>query len=106
MSNADVILGADTPAAAEVVTQAQRRKRWFELGLVLLIAFGGSMLYSFSVLKNGLTPQSAVSNVRWAILALHEGATLLLLVYVLSRRSLTLSSIGLRWSPKDVLTAH
>ena len=105
MSNTDAILATDAAAVVGVTTQAEKRKRWFEVGLVLLIAFGGSTLYSLNVLKNGLTPQSSVSTVRWAILALQEGTALLLLAYVLSRRSLTFGSIGLRWSPKDVATA-
>jgi hypothetical protein len=40
---------------------------------------------------------------RWAVGLTHEVASLLLLVYVLSRRNLRLASLGFRWSAKDLL---
>jgi membrane protease YdiL (CAAX protease family) len=102
MSNPESSLVPDTLTAAEIIVQVENRRRWFEVGLVLIIAFGSSTLYSLYLLKNGPQHDSHVSMVRWAALIVQEVATLLLLGYVLSRRGLGFSSIGLRWSPTDV----
>jgi len=82
MSDLDILAPA-TPAGTGNGPQSERRQRWFELGLVLQIAFGGPTLYSVSVLKNGLSPHSSASTIRWALLILQDMAALLLLGYVL-----------------------
>jgi membrane protease YdiL (CAAX protease family) len=101
MSNPESSLVAGTPSAG-IIIQTEKRRRWFEVGLVLFIAFGSSVLYSLYSLKYGPQNDSAVSTLRWAALIVQEVSTLLLLGYVLSRRALSFGSIGLRWSPKDV----
>lgn len=101
MSNPESSLVAGTPSAG-IIIQTEKRRRWFEVGLVLIVAFGSSILYSLYRLKNGPQNDSPVSTLRWAALIVQEVSTLLLLGYVLSRRALGFSSIGLRWSPMDV----
>jgi membrane protease YdiL (CAAX protease family) len=88
--------------SAEVVIQSEKRRRWFEVGLVLIVGFGSSLLYSLYYLKNGSLHDSPTSTLRWAALILQQISTLFLLGYVLSRRALGFRSIGLRWSPIDV----
>jgi len=88
--------------SAGVLIQGEKRRRWFEVGLVLIVAFGGSFLYSLYHLKNGPLHDSSASTLKWAALILQEASTLLLLGYVLSRRALGFRSIGLRWSAMDV----
>jgi membrane protease YdiL (CAAX protease family) len=102
MSNPDTSLLAETADDAEIAIQAEKRKRWFEVGLVVFAAFGSSILYSLYLLRNGPNPDSSVSAIRWAVSMVHEAAALLLLGYVLSRRGLSFRSIGLRWSPSGV----
>jgi hypothetical protein len=101
MSNPESSLVAGAPSAG-IIIQTEKRRRWFEVGLVLLVAFGSSILYSLYLLKNGPQNDSPVSTLRWAALIVQEVSTLLLLGYVLSRRAVGFSSIGLRWSPRDV----
>jgi len=101
MSNPESSLVAGTPTAG-ILFQTEKRRRWFEVGLVLIVAFGSSVLYSLYSLKNGPQSDSPATTLRWAALIVQEVSTLLLLGYVLSRRALGFSSIGLRWSPMDV----
>ena len=44
-----------------------------------------------------------ISTFRWVGQIVQEGSALLLLRYVLSRRGLRFSSLGLRWSPYDLV---
>jgi membrane protease YdiL (CAAX protease family) len=101
MSNPESSLDAGAPSAG-IIIETEKRRRWFEVGLVLIVAFGSSVLYSLYSLKNGAQSDSPVTTLRWAALIVQEVSTLLLLGYVLSRRGLGFSSIGLRWSPMDV----
>lgn len=101
MSDPESSLVAGTPSTG-ITIETEKRRRWFEVGLVLIVAFGSSVLYSLYSLKNGPQNYSSVTTLRWAALLVQEVSTLLLLGYVLSRRGLGFSSIGLRWSPMDV----
>jgi membrane protease YdiL (CAAX protease family) len=85
----------DQPAEA-------RRMRRFEVSLVLLIAFGGAILNSLYVLRNGPGAVPQISNARWSLGIVQEVTALLLLGYVLSRRNLRIKDLGLRWSLRDV----
>jgi hypothetical protein len=80
-------------------TADERRIRWFDVFLVLLVACGSSFLNSLHLFKNGPTAIAHVSNARWSIGILQEVTALLLLGYILSRRNLR---FGLRWSLRDV----
>jgi membrane protease YdiL (CAAX protease family) len=101
MPNSESSLVADASATG-IMAQTEKRRRWLELGLVLLIAFGNALLYSLYYLKNGPPHDLSVSSLRYPALVLQQGSTLLLLAYVLARRGLDFGNIGLRWSPMDV----
>jgi hypothetical protein len=66
------------------------------------VAFGSSFLNSLYLLKNGPSTMPHISNARWSIGVVQELTGLLLLGYVLSRRSLRFKDLGLRWSLRDV----
>jgi membrane protease YdiL (CAAX protease family) len=80
----------------------ERRLRWFEVFLVLLVACGSPLLNSLYLLKNGPSVMPHISNARWSIGIIQEVTALLLLGYVLSRRKLRFKDLGLRWSLRDV----
>jgi membrane protease YdiL (CAAX protease family) len=80
---------------------SDKRKRWFELYLVLWVACGAPLLNSLYLLTNGPGTMPHISNARWIIGTLQEISALLLLGYVLSRRGLGFKDLGLRWSFRD-----
>jgi membrane protease YdiL (CAAX protease family) len=81
---------------------AERRMRWFELFLVLLVAFGSPLFNGIYLLKFGPRAMPHITNARWSFDIVHELSALLLLGYVLSRRNRTFKDLGLRWSLRDV----
>jgi len=102
MSNSpSVLLDASSQAQTEI-SPGEKRQRWFELFLVLLMAIGGSLLQSLYLLHFGPSAAPRISSARWLIGLVHEATGLLLLGYVLSRRNLGFKSLGLRWSSRDV----
>jgi membrane protease YdiL (CAAX protease family) len=101
MADSESSLVADAQATG-IIVQTEKRRRWLEVALVLIIAFGNSLLYSLFSLRNGAPHDPSVSSVKYAALIVQQASTLLLLGYVLSRRGLSFRSIGLRWAPLDV----
>jgi membrane protease YdiL (CAAX protease family) len=95
-------VGADAPAGALAMACSDKRVRWFELALVLVIAFGGSFLSSLYLMKAGKAALPMFSEFRWARGFVQEIPCLFLLWYVLSRRRRSFRDIGLRWSVRDV----
>jgi len=69
---------------------------------VLLVACGGYIAYSLYLLIGGPSDAPQISGFRWAGGIVQEVAALLLLGYVLSRRGLRFTNLGLRWSLRDV----
>jgi membrane protease YdiL (CAAX protease family) len=92
----------DENARVEILTSREKRVRWFELSLVLVIAFGGSFLSSLFLLHAGKAAMPMVSEFRWARGFIQEIPCLFLLWYVLSRRHRGFRDIGLRWSVRDL----
>jgi hypothetical protein len=92
---------ASTGAQPEASSSAARQ-RWFELCLVLLVACGTAFLNALNVLKNGTNAVPHMTSDKWLIGIVQEVTALLLLGYVLSRRSLRFKDLGLRWSLGDV----
>ena len=80
-----VIIGEATPALAQVEISADKRRRWLELFLVLLVAFGAPFINSLAVMRAGPTTTSYISSSRWLGAMVQETAALLVLGYVLSR---------------------
>lgn len=97
-------LGHVDRTKSEFGTPQDRRRRWFELILVLLVAFAGptfTAIYSFGTGATALSPVSL--GARQAYDLIREATVLLLLAYVLGRRRLDFRSLGLTWSFRDVL---
>lgn len=90
-----------TPTATEPKVGQAKRQRWFELSLVLLVAFGTFFLNSLYLFRNGPSAAPHISGYRWLMATLQEVTSLLLLAYVLWRRNLRLRDLGLRWSLRD-----
>jgi len=89
------------PIPGETLTD--RETRIFEVVLVCVVAFGGSILlstYRFANLNSANTG-SSLGALAWANSLIHEGACLALLWYVLMRRSRAFSDIGFSWAKKD-----
>jgi membrane protease YdiL (CAAX protease family) len=80
---------------------ANNRQRWFEVSLVMLVAFAGSILGSIYVLKNLPGSNMQLTAPRSILGIVHESTSLLLLGYVLSRTGRRFRDIGLRWSLRD-----
>jgi membrane protease YdiL (CAAX protease family) len=95
------LVGVSTNLQNEV-NASEKRQRWFEVSLVLLVAFGGPILYSLHLLKAGPRAASEISSARWATGLVQEVSALLLLGYVLSRRGRKFANLGLCWSLRDV----
>ncbi len=101
---ADFAPGVIEIASAGVSTKvasSETRQRWFELGLVLLVAFGGSLVNALYLLKNGPGASPLQTSGRWVFGTVHEISALLVLGYVLARRGLRFKDLGLRWSLRD-----
>lgn len=76
--------------------------RWFELGLVLSIAFSHSLIGSIDILLHGRSVLPVQPGMTWTAALVQEMACLLLLAYVLSRRKIRFKDLGLRWSLWDI----
>ena len=98
----DTIISDSAANSRNELSAKERRQRWFEVCVVMLVACGGYILFALYLLINGPSAVSQVSSLRSAGGIIHEAAALLLLGYVLSRRGLGFASLGLRWSPGDV----
>jgi membrane protease YdiL (CAAX protease family) len=87
--------------ALETPVRADARRRWFELALVMLVAFGGSILSSVWKLEDShaVQPRQGIS---YTEAVFQELTILLLLGYVLSRRHLRIRDLGLRFSLRDI----
>jgi len=85
-----------------VENAAAKRFRWFEVSLILVIGFGGSLINAIYILRFGPAAAPHISNTRWLAATVQEAACLLLLGYILRRRGLGFKHIGLRWSVRDV----
>lgn len=77
--------------------------RWFELALVLSIAFAHPLIGSLNILRYGKSAIPAQQGMTWTANFIHALTCLSLLVYVLSRRRMRLRDLGLRWSWRDIL---
>src|SRR5579872_5952327 len=85
--------------AQPLFVAAEKRQRWFELGLVLLVAFGGSLFNAVYLLSNGPPAATSITRTaRWLYGFEQETVALLLLGYVLSRRGWSFKNLGLSWS--------
>jgi len=96
------VQAAETAAPGIHLSPSDKRLRWFELALVVLLTVGGSIIGAVAVLKYGPSIESPPSNLRWAASGFHEILGLILLGYVLRRHGRRFTDIGLRWSWRDI----
>lgn len=85
------------------ISNEEKRRRWFEISLVLGNSLGISLLYSLYLLRNAPTVALKMSAFRSLYGIAHESLSLLLLAYVLSRRKLGLRDLGLQWSIRNIV---
>lgn len=78
-----------------------RRLQIFEVILVCAIAFGSSVIYSIAILYGADFGSSGKGAVYWTTSAIHEVTGLALVWYVLRRRSVTLTDLGLSFRKTD-----
>ena len=95
---------ADTksPNGSLTIQFSEKRLRWCEVLLVILVAFGSPLLNSFYLLKVGPKQTTQMSSLGSVVSIIHEVTGLLLLGYVLSRHGRRFRDLGLQWSLKDV----
>jgi membrane protease YdiL (CAAX protease family) len=93
---------ADTQTAQPERPGYEKRLRWFELFLVLLVTVAGPLLNSLVILNRGSSAVPRPTDLSWWVAILREITGLLLLGYVLFRRGRQFKDIGLRWSFRDV----
>jgi hypothetical protein len=79
-----------------------KRRRWFELCLVLFISFGGSLYSGLYYLNHSPTAIPVITTARALFGAAQSAVTIILLGYVLARTGRKFRDIGLRWSFRDV----
>jgi membrane protease YdiL (CAAX protease family) len=101
----DEAIAISEPSHLDATPDSPREKslRWFELGLILAVAFGSSIFGSLDLLiyKNPALMNQA--HFRWSNGIIHELACLALLGYVLARRKLRIRDLGLQWSLRDIV---
>lgn len=78
--------------------------RWFELLLVLTVAFGVATASSINMLVRSPAAPPVTLEQTWFLGCIHELASLALLGYVLWRRRRRITDLGLCWSIRDLLT--
>lgn len=96
------VSGASTDPPNKL-SAGEKRQRWFEVCLVLLVACGSYLLYSLYLLIQGPGAAPQNSSLRWGGGIVQEATALLVLGYVLSRRGRRFADLGLRWSLHDVV---
>lgn len=91
---------AEQPSIPE--RDPRNRGRWFELALVLFLAFSGSLIRSIALLKAGPSSPNQIGMARWIELAAHQIGILFLVGYILRQSGRTFRDIGFRWSWKEI----
>jgi len=95
------------PPESRTSERASDRVRICEMFLVLIVAFAGTILYSFQVFfgSETLPDVATISLARYGYILLGNAGPLGLLAYVLSRTSRGFRDLGLRWTSRDVAVA-
>ena len=105
MTNSPATVAPGNPEKAPGELSAEEKhRRWLEVCMVMLVAFGGYVFSALYLLINGPTAALQNSNLKSAGSILQEVTALLVLGYVLSRRGLRFANLGLRLSPAEVGT--
>jgi len=89
---------AQQPSPPAPESDSRTRRRWFELALVMFLAFSGSLIRSISLLNAGPSSPNQISMARWIEAAAHQIGILFLVSYILRQSGRTFRDIGFRWS--------
>jgi membrane protease YdiL (CAAX protease family) len=98
-SSAGVSLSQEPPIGLSV---GEKRQRWFEVCLVLLVACGSPLMNALYLLNYGPEAMPHISTLRWTFGIVQELIGLAMLGYVLSRSGRRIANLGLRWSYQDI----
>lgn len=90
------------PPALPRLVWTDRQARTFELILVCIIAFGGSLLASISILMGYNYENIHRGSLEWSAMALREITSLGLLWYILLKRGTSFRTLGLKWQLSDI----
>src|SRR6266436_5212500 len=94
MANPSVPLTDSNSLEPRPISSHRKGQRWFEVALVMSVAFSGSLATSVFVLRNGPGAVTQLSSFRMLVGLIHEVTCLFLLGYVLSRQSRPLRDVG------------
>jgi membrane protease YdiL (CAAX protease family) len=95
---------ASPPEALPERATGRKWVRWFEVCLVLLVAFGDALFNALYLLEHGPSAALTITGWRWSLATSHEIIALLLLGYVLHKSGRRFRDIGLRWAFRDIGT--
>jgi membrane protease YdiL (CAAX protease family) len=101
MSSISGQVSGDPLSALSVQDSSSKRRRWFEVCLVMLLAFSGSFISAVSYFRSGSPARAQIGNSHWINATFHEIGILLLLGYILWRSARKFRDIGFQWSFKD-----
>jgi len=93
----------EQPSAAVSEAASRNRRRWFELALVMFLAFSGPLIRSIALLHSGPSSPNQIAMARWIEAAAHQIGILFLLGYILRQSGRTFCDIGFRWSLMEVM---
>jgi membrane protease YdiL (CAAX protease family) len=96
------VLSAGLSATQSELSVSDKRQRWLEVFLILVIALGNSFVASIYLMGNTQSQPTQLTTLRSLFGVIHESVSILLLIYVLSRRRLRLRDLSLRWSIRGV----
>lgn len=99
------LAAAVSDSSAEALTAHEKRRRWFEVALVLLVALSYFFLTSLQALCGHPISIPHLTIRPYLFASIQEIVGLLLLAYVLSRHKLRFRDLGLRWGVRDILSA-
>src|SRR5882672_6669400 len=101
MSSVPGQVSGDPLSSVTAPDLSSKRRRWYEVSLVMFLAFGSSLIRAITYFRAGSPSQTQISNVRWMDASFHQIGILLLLGYILWRSGRTFRDIGFRWSFKE-----
>jgi membrane protease YdiL (CAAX protease family) len=101
MTSLSTTIAANTVPPNPATPNENKRLRWFEVCLVLLISLSNGFLASLYLYFHGPSSMTQGSSLRWLSGLLNHLLALALLGYVLSRSGRTYRDLGLRWSLRD-----
>jgi membrane protease YdiL (CAAX protease family) len=101
MSSSLAQVSGDPLSALSANDSSSKRRRWFEVSLVMLLAFSGSLISAISYFRSGTPARAQIGILHWINATIHEIGILLLLGYILWRGARKFRDIGFQWSFKE-----